>query len=629
MARERLPGERYGGSQADPPPQPVSAPDRSRQPHATPRSTMMLIRSSQAPPADNAQSGRVLLARVLLVTMVAVLLVPLEQSASIAVPVTLSETLDGLPEEAAAAATGVSTPEPPSTPVVRSRSVEAPLTFSAVGFRAPLAVTDLRMRTSIDGEVWEDWVEVDFYDVFDGPDPASDEQREGDDGRHSEPVWVAEANYLQIDVLGASPEAIEVTLIDSMRLNGGPVERVRDTAIGSSADANSLPIVSRAQWGADESITRDSEVATTVHMGVVHHTAHTSSTTVANSYTREQAPGLMRAMHRYHTVTLGWRDLGYNLVIDRFGTIYEGRRGGITKGVVGAHAAGYNRGSFGVAVIGNFVDAEPSAAALASLTEVIALKSAIHGIDPTGWTNQVGNGTWRPTIVGHRDVGQTSCPGRIQGHLPRIREQARTTSVRFPDVPTSSPHRGAILSLADAGVTRGCSTNLFCPEDTLTRAQAASFMVRAFELAPRPGARFSDVRIDATHSPEINALAELGWLQGYPDGTFRPHERLTRAQLASLLSRTFDEPDPWAPSPDPYPDVEPGSTHHPGIMLLASYGIRGNCDGRGSFCPNDPVRRDSTASFVYMVLDAHGPLPTPYGLAAAGVPADHEADVAD
>jgi hypothetical protein len=561
-----------------------------------------------------------ILARVALVAIVATLLVPFEQPASYAIPVTLTETLDGLPAEANAPdAPGLARAEE-----ARSRAVDAPIAFSAAGFLVPDAVTGLRLRTSADGVEWSDWVEVDFIDVLDGPDPGTLEERASAPGKHSEPVWVGEATALQLEVDGGSPADVEVTLIDSMRLNDGPVEQVRETSFGAAADASDLNIISRAQWGADESITEDVNVADEVYLGVVHHTAHTTSSSVANGYSLDQVPGLIRAMHRYHTVNLGWSDIGYNLLVDRFGNIYEGRRGGVTKGVIGAHASGHNYGSFGVSVIGNFLEAEPSAAALASLTEVIAFKSAIHGIDPTGWTDKVGNSGWKPTIVGHRDVGQTSCPGRIQPHLPDIRIEARETAVRFPDVPSASPHREAILSLADAGVTYGCETNLFCPDQTLTRAQAASFMVRAFELEPVRGSRFSDVGIDATHSPEINALTELGWLLGYSDGTFRPAETLTRGQVASLLARTLPPQNPFDAPPLPYPDVSTDHAHFEGITRLAAYDLRGDCDGLGGFCPDDPVERDSTASFVHMVLQAHTELEeTPYGY---DLPVEEEAD---
>ena len=538
--------------------------------------------------------------RLLLVAVLATVLVPVGPIEAWSTPVTLSETLDGLPvddapgldiaRDATEHGTGEEQPS-----VLPSELVEAPLAFSALGVTAPPGVTSVAVRTSADGTSWDQWEPLEFIDASDGPDEGSAEDRATPAGQHTEPLWVGEATHLQVQVEGGSPEDLEVTLIDSMRLNGGPVER--HVASGDSADASGLDIVSRARWGADESLGSSTRTASRVHMGVVHHTAHRTGS-AANTYSRDEAPGLMRAMHRYHTVTLGWADLGYNVVVDRYGTIYEGRKGGFNNGVIGAHASGFNTGSFGVAVIGNFVDEQAPAAAIRSLTRVIATKSAIHGIDPGATTTRMGDGRVRPTIVGHRDVGQTSCPGRIHDLLPRIRSDARADAVRFPDVPATSPHRSAIIELAEAGVTSGCDVNAFCPELGLNRAQASTFVVQALGLDPIPGSRFPDVNSGNVHAGAINVLAQEGWLIGYPDGRFRPWEPLTRAQLATLLARAIDEPL-VTPASDPYPDVSRTDVHAPGIAALAAVGVRGNC-GSGRFCPQDIARRDSTASFVHM-----------------------------
>jgi hypothetical protein len=557
-----------------------------------------------APTRDHDPARRrtwALAVRLALVAMLAVVLVPLEQPESWSTPVTLSETLEGLP----AAADGGADTAQASTAGQRSDPVASPIAFSAVGFTAPPSTTSLRVRTAVAGE-WSPWDEVGFMDVEDGPDPDSAEAAVEAPGLHAELLWVGEADELQLEVEGASPEDIDVTVIDSMHLNDGPVERHVAPIGGAAADANGLNIVSRAQWGSNESWTGSTRSVKDVHMGVVHHTAHASGW-AANNYSRADAPGLVRSFQRYHTQSLGWSDIGYNALVDRFGTIYEGRKGGFTNGVVGAHAAGWNTGSFGVAVIGNFVDTQASPEAIKALTDVISTKAAIHGIDTTGWTNKVGNNSWKPTIIGHRDVGQTSCPGRIMSLLPKIREDARANSVRFPDVPSNSPHRTSILTLADAGVTNGCEANLYCPGATLTRAQAASFMVRAFDLQPVSGsARFRDVPSSSVHFAAVNTMHELGWMQGYTDGTFGPWDELSRGQLASLLARGLPDHAAagglWSP---PYPDVPTNSVHYDGIMALAEQGIRGNCGG-GNFCLYDDVKRDSTATFVLKVRELHG-----------------------
>ena len=564
--------------------------------------------------------------------------VPVGQVEVTANPVTLSETLDGLPAEDRAdgaasgglATAGVDDDADPDTGTDSddeagagtgedgdpdavgssvSELVEAPLTFSAVGFAAPTSAEQLWVRTSEDGESWGSWVEVEFVDPADGPDQGTGEAAQeaeaarddaGRDIQHSEPLWVSEATHLQLEVVGADVGDVEVTFIDSMGLSGGPVERTYDTRIGTAADASAeIDLITRSQWGADESLGSSTSSTSNVHMGIVHHTAHTTGS-AANTYSEAEAPGVMRAMHRYHTTRQGWSDIGYNVVVDRFGNVYEGRKGGFEKGVIGAHARGYNTGSFGVSVMGDFTHTQASSAAIAALTEVIAVKSAIHGVDPGGWTDEMG-GSWRPTIVGHRDVGQTVCPGRIHDLLPQIRDNAREMSVRFPDVPASSPHRAPILRLADDGVTTGCRLNEFCPSQGLNRAQASSFVVRALQLTPIVGSQFEDVGDDGAHATSINVLVDRGWLIGRADGTFGPWEEMTRAQLLTLLARAAGL-ELRTPATDPYPDVPRDSVHAPGIAALKDAGVVGNC-GSGNFCPGDVARRDSTASFVDMVRD--------------------------
>ena len=549
-------------------------------------------------------SVRGVIARAALVGIGATLLVPVGQVEVWATPLTLSETIQEL-EPVDDAGFSLAEAADDGEEVQRSRPLEAPLTFSAVGFEAPVSASALRVRTSLDGGDWSAWDEVAFVSALDGPDAGTPEARAEESGHHTDPLWVGEADRLQVELVGADVTDVSVTVIDSMGHSGGPVQRQVDTQLGTPAEASGLEIISRAQWGADESLGSSKvSIADDVHMGVVHHTAHASGAR-ANSYSEAEAAGLVRAMHRYHTASLGWSDIGYNVLIDRFGNVYEGRKGGFQRGVIGAHAAGFNTGSFGVSVIGNFYDTQASAAAIRSLTEVLGVKAAMHGIDPTGFTSKVGDGRLRPTIVGHRDVGQTSCPGRIAELLPQLRQNAAGInpsayeSVRFPDVPTTSPHRNAILELADAGVTSGCGANTYCPRDVLNRGQASSFVVTALELDPIPGSRFPDVPAGALHAERINVLARNGWLIGYEDGNFRPWEKMTRGQLATLLARSLGLPLE-RPAEDPYVDVDRDSVHAPGIAALKAEGIRGNCGG-GKFCADDPVLRDSTASFVHAV----------------------------
>ena len=139
-----------------------------------------------------------------------------------------------------------------------------------------------------------------------------------------------------------------------------------------------------------------------------------------NDYTQAQAPAVVRAIELYHVKGNGWNDIGYNFLVDRFGTVYEGRYGGIDRNVIGAHALGFNRGSVGIAVIGTYVDTAPPAPAMDALARLLAWRLDIAHVDPLSSVDVVSGGSERypagtnvvlRAVSGHRDTGLTECPG--------------------------------------------------------------------------------------------------------------------------------------------------------------------------------------------------------------------------
>ena len=113
-------------------------------------------------------------------------------------------------------------------------------------------------------------------------------------------------------------------------------------------------------------------------------------------------------------------------------------------------------------------------------------------------------------------------------------EPPAATSTRFPDVDGSLWWSAHVERFAELGVTRGYGDGTFRPNQDVTRAQMAAFLERAFDLPQAGDAGFSDTEGN-THRDAINALAASGITRGYGDGTFRPHQRTTRAQMAALL----------------------------------------------------------------------------------------------
>jgi hypothetical protein len=199
-----------------------------------------------------------------------------------------------------------------------------------------------------------------------------------------------------------------------------PVTTDEGTLTGTPADVTPKPqIFSRAQWGADERMRDKSSLRYyEVHAGFVHHTVN------ANSYTKAQVPAIIRGIYAYHTQARGWSDIGYNFLVDRFGQIWEGRYGGVDRPVVGAHTLGYNDYAFAMSAIGNFETARPPAAMIDAYGRLFAWKLSLHGVDAGSRSQWVGK-RYLPAIDGHRDVGQTACPGKyLYAQIPTIRDLA-------------------------------------------------------------------------------------------------------------------------------------------------------------------------------------------------------------
>jgi hypothetical protein len=177
------------------------------------------------------------------------------------------------------------------------------------------------------------------------------------------------------------------------------------------------PIVPRLSWGADESIRRGPpSYAADLRFAIVHHTAG------RNDYSRSEAAAIVKAVQLYHVQGNGWNDIGYNFLVDRFGTVYEGRFGGAERNIVGAHAQGFNTGSVGVALLGTYGSTTPSRAAQDAIARLLAWRLDLAHVDPTSLLTYVSGGNERfplgipvllSAVSGHRDTGFTECPGDV------------------------------------------------------------------------------------------------------------------------------------------------------------------------------------------------------------------------
>ena len=341
---------------------------------------------------------------------------------------------------------GLLTPELPQAPF-RVAGVTLPAGLDPAGLVVQIRV---REQTGTTGR-WTDWMALDRHG---GAEPGSRDADRAAGRLATEPLASSSATAVQVRVdstTGQAVPAATILLIDPGRAPADDLAATRPAA-RAGASTTAPAYITRAQWGADESL-RPCGAPTyvaTIKVGFVHHTVST------NSYTAADSAGIVRGIYAYHLNGNGWCDIGYNFLVDRFGQTFEGRFGGAQLAVMGAHTGGFNTDSFAVSAIGNYETVTPPAALLSSIGKVLGWKLGLHGRDPLGTTQLVSGGgsytKWPAgqvvnfTVVsGHRDAGYTDCPGRyLYAQLGALRQQAN--SYRMANTSRDEDLYGALLT---------------------------------------------------------------------------------------------------------------------------------------------------------------------------------------
>ncbi|MEU1176466.1 peptidoglycan recognition protein [Streptomyces sp. NPDC005820] len=432
---------------------------------------------------------RGLLATSIGVTCAAALALPLTSPAT-AAAVRPAPTAQAGAEAARAAALPGSTQSLPLTPLTRDRALGSAdqgmhrrdvHRFSLLGvvWDDPDAELhgSVQVRTRpAGGDAWSGWQDVETHNADHGADPGTAERTSGRVRGATAPLWVGDSDGVEVRVHPDTPlpAGLRLELVDPgapapQHIPVAPRSRALPAAgpealstaerAASAANARLAPlgatriqalnreqtrkhrstpyigprpsIVTRRGWGADESMREAGfRYTTTVKAAFVHHTA------TGNNYTCAQAPSVIRGIYRYHVKSMGWRDIGYNFLIDKCGTIYEGRAGGVAKAVMGAHTLGFNTNSMGVAVLGTFTSAKPNSATVKAIARLTAWKLGLFGANPNGKTYlksgggnlyAKGKNVRLNVISGHRDGFATECPGKqLYGKLGTARSTAAT-----------------------------------------------------------------------------------------------------------------------------------------------------------------------------------------------------------
>ncbi|MFI2199608.1 peptidoglycan recognition protein [Streptomyces sp. NPDC020192] len=174
---------------------------------------------------------------------------------------------------------------------------------------------------------------------------------------------------------------------------------------------------------------------------------HTDS---PGDYDCADAPNIIRHLYAGQTGDRQWDDIGYNFIVDRCGTIYEGRAGGVDRAVIGAHTLGFNHRTAGIAALGTFTAGVPVPRAMTdAIAAVAAWKLGLAGVDPRASVRllsssslsryKAGTTATLPVLSGHDAGYMTSCPGAaLTARLPEIREAAARLQGRIPPVPATA-----------------------------------------------------------------------------------------------------------------------------------------------------------------------------------------------
>ena len=380
--------------------------------------------------------------------------------------------------------------EAPAGVVLGEPVVDRPFTVAAAVWDAAAddAVERVEIRVRQDG-AWGPWQVLDRPVLPEDAAPA----RTGTDPFVAFGADGAQLRVTTVD--GAAPAGLELSLIDpgtaatdetvasahpavaaeqaaetaglprgvkSSAVVGGaaPAEaRTVATASDAHAHAKILPdVITRSQWGADESWAESSPQFDQVRALTIHHTAGT------NDYTRAQAVEQMRGIYAYYTKTLDWGDFPYHLITDRFGNIYEGRRGALDSNPLGTHAGGFNRGTMGVSTMGNYDVVAPSEEVVDAMARATAYYLYRDGIDARGRVTLTSGGSTKyaagtpvtvDTIFPHRATSATACPGQyLMARFDDVRDRAEaiaTAAGQPPAAVTPAPTPAPTTAPSTAG----------------------------------------------------------------------------------------------------------------------------------------------------------------------------------
>ena len=393
------------------------------------------------------------------------------------------------------------------------------------GLQADPADTLVEVRTRSTKGTWTRWQEIHI--------------EPGESGRPgTEPLWVGSSDAVALRVLSSSDADVEGLSLATV----DPGRSLETTPVAASVGQPS--IILRSGWGARANTSCDSPRYGDATLGaVIHHTAG------SNSYSKSDSASLVRGVQSYHMKSRGWCDIGYNFLVDKYGQIFEGRNGGITKPVRAAHSGNdaVNQETMGVSLMGEFSSSSPSAAMKTATANLVAWRFAQAGLPAKG-TYKLGGKTLN-RIAGHRNVVSTACPGAkayawlsasgglrdtVEGLLDGAASVPAPTGVKVTDYGTTS------LGLAWTAVSGAAKYQVKI-------SKSSDMSDATYVESTSPSATVSDL------SPFTNYYYRVGVLDA--DGTRvspytgSPYSTTTGSGLKSTGSTSSSVDVSWSASP--------------------------------------------------------------------------------
>lgn len=363
--------------------------------------------------------------------------------------------------------------------------VEPSESFQSIAVTWPTgeAAPRLQVRVRDESGEWGPWRPLED----DGARPDAGQQDMSQVRAGTDTVFVGDADAFQIATVGTYENAV-TTADAKIAAIGTPVAALggqgeivnaayhpeQPGSVAFAANVTAPRVYTRAEWGAAARKCAWSS-ASTLKAAVVHHTAG------SNSYgTQAAAMQQIRNDQAYHQNSRGWCDLGYNFVVDKWGNIYEGATGSLTSAVAGAHTGGFNTGTVGISMLGDYTSVTPDPAVVNAVGRLAAWRLAAYGVAPTGTTTlSAGSGNTKGWAVGsahtvsviaaHQDLGNTDCPGtRGYAQMAAIRAAAQAAVQVAPTITVNVP--------ATQNSTVGKAIAAFAaPAATISTGAAASY----------------------------------------------------------------------------------------------------------------------------------------------------------